>query len=78
MPAPQYVDKKGRIIETLPFYIRLLLLIYSLQSCLAEVLDDSICYRLCERKHLGIALQREFGIYPEDLCGCGPGLFLPP
>jgi len=21
MPAPQYVDKKGRIIETLPFYI---------------------------------------------------------
>jgi hypothetical protein len=50
----------------------------SLQSRLAEVLDDPIRHRLREGKDLGISLQREFGIYPEELCGCGPGLLLPP
>ena len=50
----------------------------SLQPCLTQVFDDTICYMLWERKDLGITLQREFGIYPEDLCGCGPGLLLLP
>jgi hypothetical protein len=54
--------------------IRLLLF----QSCLAEVVDDSIGYGFGERKCLGIALQGELGIDPENLCGRGPGLFLPP
>jgi hypothetical protein len=44
----------------------------SLQPRFAQVFDDTICYRLWERKDLGITLQREFGIYPEDLYGCGP------
>jgi hypothetical protein len=50
----------------------------SLQPRLAEVFDDTIRYRFCERKDLGIMLQREFGIYPENFCGCGPSFLLPP
>jgi len=49
----------------------------SLQPRPSQVFDDTICYRLWKRKHVAITLQREFGIYPEDLCGCGPGLLLP-
>jgi len=50
----------------------------SLQLHLPEIFDNPICYRVCERKDFDITLQREFGIYHEDLRRCSPCLlFLP-